>query len=157
MASKLALPQEFSDTFSVPNWESLGLLKIRLQRRGAKKRPSYRVVVIPARSARDSRCVDDLGYYDPVPDPSTVAIDVDRAADWIRKGAQPSDRVAKLLESIQPNFSDFVRSGVTLEAAQQAQAAALQIARQRRAEAEAEVPAAEGSEADPEEEPVAAD
>ncbi|MCY3693744.1 MAG: 30S ribosomal protein S16 [Chloroflexi bacterium] len=127
-----------------------------MQRRGAKKRPSYRVVVIPARSARDSRCVDDLGYYDPVPDPSTVAIDVDRAADWIRKGAQPSDRVAKLLESIQPNFSDFVRSGVTLEAAQQAQAAALQIARQRRAEAEAGA-AAESPEANGEEEPVAAD
>lgn len=126
------------------------MLRIRLQRRGAKKRPSYRVVVIPARSARDSRCVDDLGYYDPVPDPSTVAIDVDRAADWIRKGAQPSDRVAKLLESIQPNFSDFVRSGVTLEAARQAQAAALQIARQRRAEAE-------DPGTDQEEEPVAAD
>lgn len=134
------------------------MLRIRLQRRGAKKRPSYRVVVIPARSARDSRSVDDLGYYDPVPDPSTVAIDVDRAADWIRKGAQPSDRVAKLLESIQPNFSEFVRSGVSLETAQQAQAAALQIARQRRAEAEAETDAAaEGPEADQEEEPVAAD
>ena len=134
------------------------MLRIRLQRRGAKKRPSYRVVVIPARSARDSRCVDDLGYYDPVPDPSTVAIDVDRAADWIRKGAQPSDRVAKLLESIQPNFADFVRSGVSLEAAQQAQAAALQIARQRRAEAVTDAVAAdEGPEADEEEEPVAAD
>lgn len=132
------------------------MLKIRLQRRGAKKRPSYRVVVIPARSARDSRCVDDLGYYDPVPNPSTVAIDVDRAADWIRKGAQPSDRVAKLLESIQPNFPDFVRSGVTLEAAQQAQAAALQIARQRRAEAEAVAESGE-PDSEPEEEPVAAD
>ena len=135
------------------------MLKIRLQRRGANKRPSYRVVVIPARAARDSRTVDDLGYYDPVPNPSTVVIDVDRAADWIRKGAQPSDRVAKLLESIQPNFSEFVRSGVTLEVAQQAQAAALQIARQRRAEAEPEHSEAEPAEsgADQEEEPVTAD
>ena len=135
------------------------MLKIRLQRRGAKKRPSYRVVVIPARAARDSRTVDDLGYYDPVPNPSTVVIDVDRAADWIRKGAQPSDRVAKLLESIQPNFSEFVRSGVTLEVAQQAQAAALQIARQRRAEAEPEHSEDEPEEsgADQEEEPVTAD
>ncbi len=131
------------------------MLKIRLQRRGAKKRPSYRVVVIPARSARDSRCVDDLGYYDPVPNPSTVVIDADRAADWIRKGAQPSDRVAKLLESIQPNFSEFVRSGVTLEVAQQAQAAALHIARQRRAEAAAE-PDESGTDQE-EQEPVAAD
>ena len=135
------------------------MLKIRLQRRGAKKRPSYRVVVIPARAARDSRTVDDLGYYDPVPNPSTVVIDVDRAADWIRKGAQPSDRVAKLLESIQPNFSEFVRSGVTLEVAQQAQAAALEIARQRRAEAEPEHSEDEPEEsgADQEEEPVTAD
>ena len=135
------------------------MLKIRLQRRGAKKRPSYRVVVIPARAARDSRTVDDLGYYDPVPNPSTVVIDVDRAADWIRKGAQPSDRVAKLLESIQPNFSEFVRSGVTLEVAQQAQAAALQIARQRRAEAEPEHSEDEPEESgsDQEEEPVTAD
>ena len=135
------------------------MLKIRLQRRGAKKRPSYRVVVIPARAARDSRTVDDLGFYDPVPNPSTVVIDVDRAADWIRKGAQPSDRVAKLLESIQPNFSEFVRSGVTLEVAQQAQAAALQIARQRRAEAEPEHSEVEPEEsgADQEEEPVTAD
>lgn len=134
------------------------MLKIRLQRRGAKKRPSYRVVVIPARAARDSRCVDDLGYYDPVPNPSTVAIDVDRAADWIRKGAQPSDRVAKLLEGIQPNFPEFVRSGVTLEAAQQAQAAALEIARRRRAATESEAePEPDEPGAEQEQEPVAAD
>ncbi len=118
------------------------MLKIRLQRRGAKKKPSYRVVVMPAASARDSRSIADLGHYDPIPNPSVVAIDADRAADWIRKGAQPTDRVAKLLESIQPNFAEFARSGVTYEVAQQAHAAATTIGRKRaqeRASAEAVV------------------
>lgn len=140
----------------------IGLLKIRLQRRGAKKRPNYRVVVIPSESARDSRCVDDLGFYDPLPNPSRVQIDVDRAANWMRNGAQPSDRVAKLLEEIQPNFAEFVRSGVTLEVAQQAQAAANTIAKRRRAEAltgdpaEAPEPVAAEPEAEAEPEPKAA-
>ncbi len=73
------------------------MLRIRLARRGRKKRPQYRVVVAEARWARDGRRVDDLGWYNPMTDPSTVVLDVDRTEDWIRKGAQPSERVTKLL------------------------------------------------------------
>ena len=73
------------------------MLRIRLARRGRKNRPQYRVVVAEARWARDGRRVDDLGWYNPMTDPSTVVLDVDRTEDWIRKGAQPSERVTKLL------------------------------------------------------------
>jgi len=74
------------------------MLKIRLTRTGRKKRPSYRVVVAEARWARDGRRIAELGYYDPMTDPSTLRLDVAATEDWIRKGAQPTDRVRKLLE-----------------------------------------------------------
>ncbi|MFN0072727.1 MAG: 30S ribosomal protein S16 [Chloroflexota bacterium] len=73
------------------------MLRIRLRRIGARKRPSYRVVVAEATAPRDGRYVDQLGFYDPLTDPATVQIDAEKAREWIRKGAQPSDRVAKLL------------------------------------------------------------
>lgn len=73
------------------------MLKIRLTRTGRKKRPSYRVVVAEARWARDGRRVAQLGHYDPLTDPSTIRLDVAATEDWIRKGAQPTDRVRKLL------------------------------------------------------------
>ena len=73
------------------------MLRIRLTRTGRKKRPSYRVVVAEARWARDGRRIAELGYYDPLTDPSTIRLDVAATEDWIRKGAQPSDRVRKLL------------------------------------------------------------
>ncbi|MDE2768485.1 MAG: 30S ribosomal protein S16 [Chloroflexota bacterium] len=74
------------------------MLKIRLPRPGRKTRPSYRVVVAVARGALDGRRIAELGYYDPLTDPSTVRLDVAATEDWIRKGAQPTDRVRKLLE-----------------------------------------------------------
>ena len=74
------------------------MLRIRLRRTGARKRPSYRVVVAEANAPRDGRYVDHLGYYDPLTDPATVQIDEEKAKAWIQKGAQPSDRVAKLLK-----------------------------------------------------------
>ena len=73
------------------------MLKIRLRRTGARKRPSYRVVVAEATAPRDGRYVDHLGFYDPLTDPATVQIDEEKAKAWIAKGAKPSDRVAKLL------------------------------------------------------------
>lgn len=85
------------------------MLRIRLARRGRKKRPSYRIVVIPSRSARDGRHVDDLGYYDPLSDPSVIQIDVEKARKWVRHGAQPSDRVWKLLEVAEPGFRDGLK------------------------------------------------
>ena len=73
------------------------MLRIRLMRTGRKKSPSYRVVVAEAAWKRDGRRIAELGYYDPKTDPSTVRLDVNAIEDWIRKGAQPSDRVRKLL------------------------------------------------------------
>jgi small subunit ribosomal protein S16 len=70
---------------------------MRLTRTGAKKRPSYRVVVADSRAPRDGRHVEILGHYDPMTKPSTVNIDTDRAVQWLRNGAQPTERVRVLL------------------------------------------------------------
>jgi len=73
------------------------LLRMRLTRTGAKKRPSYRVVVADSRAPRDGRHVEILGYYDPMTSPATIKIDTDRAVQWLRNGAEPSERVRILL------------------------------------------------------------
>lgn len=73
-------------------------VKIRLKRMGKKKRPTYRVVVADARAPRDGRIIELIGRYDPHPDPSVVKIDNERAKYWLGNGAQPTDRVQKLLE-----------------------------------------------------------
>src|SRR5262245_8925263 len=72
-------------------------VKIRLMRVGKKKQPTYRVVVADERSPRDGRIIETIGHYGPRADPSVVDIDGDRALDWLRKGAQPSEAVQKLL------------------------------------------------------------
>ena len=74
------------------------MLRIRLARLGRKSRPHYRVVVAERSWRRDGRRIDELGHYDPLTEPSTVVLDVPRTEEWIRKGAQPSERVSKLLE-----------------------------------------------------------
>jgi len=73
-------------------------LKIRLTRVGNKKNPIYRVVVADARSPRDGRSLETIGRYNPQLTPSLVEIDVDKARDWIAKGAQPTESVRKLLK-----------------------------------------------------------
>ncbi|HEX2183898.1 MAG TPA: 30S ribosomal protein S16 [Chloroflexota bacterium] len=73
------------------------MLRIRLTRTGAKKRPSYRVVVAESRTPREGRHVDIVGFYDPMTNPSTVRIDTERAVRWLRNGAQPTERVRILL------------------------------------------------------------
>ena len=73
-------------------------VKIRLTRQGKKKAPTYRVVVSDIRSPRDGRFIEELGYYDPTQDPSVVKIDTEKAAEWIKNGAKPTDTVAKLLK-----------------------------------------------------------
>ncbi len=78
-------------------------LKIRLSRWGAKKRPFYRIVVADARAPRDGRFVEKIGTFDPLKphdDTARLVIDADKAKDWISKGAQPTERVLKLLASI---------------------------------------------------------
>ncbi|MCL2547676.1 MAG: 30S ribosomal protein S16 [Symbiobacteriaceae bacterium] len=75
-------------------------LKIRLRRMGAHKSPFYRVIVADSRSPRDGRFVEELGYYDPTTEPTTIKIDTEKAREWIAKGAQPSDRVRILLQRL---------------------------------------------------------
>ncbi|MGI6247367.1 MAG: 30S ribosomal protein S16 [Pseudochelatococcus sp.] len=76
-------------------------LKIRLARGGAKKRPYYRIVVADARAPRDGRFIDRIGAYDPLKakdDPARIAIDIEKAKEWLAKGAQPTDRVLRFLD-----------------------------------------------------------
>ena len=73
-------------------------VRIRLRRMGKKKQPTYRVVVADARSPRDGRIIESIGRYDPRREPSLVEIDNDRARYWLGTGAQPTERVQKLLE-----------------------------------------------------------
>ena len=72
-------------------------VKIRLMRVGKKKQPTYRVVVADARSPRDGRIIETIGHYGPRQEPSYIDIDADRALDWLRKGAQPTEQAQKLL------------------------------------------------------------
>jgi small subunit ribosomal protein S16 len=72
---------------------------IRLARFGAKKKPTYRVVVMEKERARDSRAVEVVGTYNPVANPAQVNLKHDRIAHWLKHGAQPSDTVARLLKS----------------------------------------------------------
>ena len=72
---------------------------MRLKRRGQKKAPFYRVVVADARSPRDGRFIDEVGYYDPTVEPSVIKFDEENTKKWLANGAQPTDRVAKLLKS----------------------------------------------------------
>jgi len=73
------------------------MLMIRLARFGAKKKPTYRVVVIEKERARDSRAVEVVGFYNPVSQPATVNLKHERIAHWQKNGAQLSDTVARLL------------------------------------------------------------
>ena len=72
-------------------------VRIRLMRMGMKKAPFYRVVVADSRSPRDGRFIENIGVYHPQAEPSQVEIDTDKARDWLAKGAQPTEAVAKLL------------------------------------------------------------
>src|SRR5699024_12771499 len=71
-------------------------VKMRLKRMGKKKNPIYRVVVADARSPRDGRNIDEIGFYDPNQEPAVVKIDEEAAKAWLGKGAQPTDTVAKI-------------------------------------------------------------
>ena len=106
------------------------MVRIRLRRVGAKKQPSYRVVVADSRSPRDGRFVEVIGFYNPRTEPETVTIKEERALHWLSVGAQPSRAVARLLKN-QGTLARFERlkQGESLEtlladAAEVAQAAA---------------------------------
>ncbi len=74
------------------------VLKLRLRRTGAKKRPSYRIVVAEHSSPRDGRFIEIIGHYNPLTEPSTVKVDEERARHWLSVGAQPTETVAGLLK-----------------------------------------------------------
>ena len=73
-------------------------VKIRLARHGSKRAPFYRIVVADARAPRDGSFIDRVGTYNPRPNPSEINVDVDKAKEWLDKGAQPTDQVRKLLK-----------------------------------------------------------
>ena len=74
-------------------------VKMRLKRMGKKKAPYYRIVVADARSPRDGRFIEEVGFYDPNEEPSVIKFDEEAAKKWIANGAQPTERVAKLLKN----------------------------------------------------------
>lgn len=74
------------------------MVKIRLARFGSKKNPHYRIVVADSRSPRDGRSIETIGTYNPQTNPSTIDVKNERAEYWLSNGAQPSERVAKILK-----------------------------------------------------------
>ena len=70
---------------------------IRLRRAGRTRKPAYRVVVADSRSPRDGRFLEIIGHYNPLTDPPTIKIELEKAAEWIKKGAQPSNAVRVLM------------------------------------------------------------
>jgi len=73
-------------------------VKLRLTRIGKTKQPQYRIVAADSRSPRDGRFIEIVGHYNPLTDPSSLTVDNDKAVKWLSQGAQPTDRVRKLLE-----------------------------------------------------------
>lgn len=74
-------------------------VKIRLARHGAKKAPYYRVVVADSRSPRDGRLIEEVGRYNPCVEPTMIKLDLEKIDQWIANGAQPTDTVARLIET----------------------------------------------------------
>ena len=74
------------------------MVKLRLMRMGKKKQPTYRLVAADSRSPRNGRFIEILGHYNPRTEPSTIVVDNDKAVAWLRKGAQPTETVEKLLK-----------------------------------------------------------
>jgi len=74
------------------------MVKIRLRRMGAKKKPFYRIVVADSRSPRDGRSIEEIGTYNPLTDPAEIKVDVEKAKAWMQNGAQPTETVRALLK-----------------------------------------------------------
>ncbi|MBQ1471238.1 30S ribosomal protein S16 [Eubacterium sp. AB3007] len=74
------------------------MVKIRLKRMGAHKKPFYRVVVADSRTQRDGRFIEEIGYFDPMAEPNVINIDEEKAKKWLGEGAQPTDTVRDLLK-----------------------------------------------------------
>ena len=81
-------------------------VKIRLRRIGAKKAPSYRIVVADSRFPRDGRFIEEIGFYDPQKEPSDIRVDLEKAKKWIANGAQPTDTVKALLKKAEAKSTE---------------------------------------------------
>lgn len=88
------------------------MLKIRLKRTGRKHEPHYRIVVMEAHKQRDSKALEEIGYYNPRTKPSTFTIDKERAQHWLSVGAQPTDTVAHYL--LKEGLLKEIKKGSTL-------------------------------------------
>jgi small subunit ribosomal protein S16 len=135
------------------------MVKIRLRRVGAKKQPSYRVVVTDSRAPRDGRFIEAIGFHNPRTEPETVQIKEDRALHWLSVGAQPTEAVARLLDK-QGTMARFERlkqgesmEVLVAEAEEAARAAPAPSPKTRR---EHVMPVAEEPVAEPEAEPAGA-
>ena len=74
------------------------MVKIRLQRFGAKKAPFYHIVVADSKSSRDGKIIEQIGTYNPMTEPSTIVLDKEKVEKWIKNGAKPTDTVKTLIE-----------------------------------------------------------
>lgn len=74
------------------------MVKIRLQRAGTKKKPFYKIVVVDSRKRRDSAVIESLGHYQPIVKGEQFVVDSEKVAEWLKKGAQPTETIAKLLK-----------------------------------------------------------
>ena len=74
------------------------MVKIRLQREGKKKAPFYHIVVADSRSPRDGKIIEQIGTYDPMTNPSTIVLNKEKLATWVKNGAKPTDTVKALIE-----------------------------------------------------------
>lgn len=97
-------------------------VKIRLQRRGRKKRPFYHIVVADSRAPRDGRFIEKIGTYNPMTKPATIEIDQDKAFDWLMKGAQPTDTARAILRFKGVMYRKHLERGVRKGALTQEQA-----------------------------------
>lgn len=133
-------------------------VKIRLMRVGKKKQPSYRVVVADGRSPRDGRYIEIIGQYAPRQEPSFFTIDDEKALAWLKKGAQPTDQVQKLLaeNGVWERYqSERGQSAALVKTGPKRTAPKLSKKAQARAAAAADAPAAAPADAEPTEAPKA--
>ncbi|MFN8497255.1 MAG: 30S ribosomal protein S16 [Anaerolineae bacterium] len=93
------------------------MVKIRLRRVGAKKQPSYRIVIASSTSPRDGRFLEVIGHYNPRTEPETVVVDVERARYWLGHGAQPTEAVARMLRKVGAYAAAFVAAAEATAAA----------------------------------------
>jgi small subunit ribosomal protein S16 len=119
------------------------LVKIRLRRIGAKKKPFYRIVVADSRAPRDGAFIAAIGHYDPLTDPETIVIDGEKAQGWLKQGAQPTDIAARLLAK-----AGIIEEPPARKEKMQAGAPKGKVSKKKKAKAEAaEAPKAEAAEA----------